>query len=161
MKIPFNPARCKLRAPSIRNVQRRFHVAHLCLTGLLAFLMTNWAPLHAMGPTRQHPGDTQSGMASWYGADQGRHTASGERFNPRDLTAAHRHLPFGTIIRVTNNLNGRTVDVRINDRGPWAHGRILDLSSAAADALDMKRYGVIPVTIEILKLGLGRHHTHE
>ena len=158
MKCPTHPACCTPVVQFIRNLQRN-RLLGVLLTGILA-LAFEAAPLHAMAPTRQHPGDTQSGLASWYGADQGHRTASGERFNPHALTAAHRHLPFGTIIRVTNNLNGRTVEVRINDRGPWAHGRILDLSSAAADALDMKRYGVIPVTIEILKLGLGRHQTH-
>jgi rare lipoprotein A len=108
-----------------------------------------------------HEGETQTGMASWYGAEQGHHTASGERFNPNAMTAAHRHLPFGTIIRVTNTLNGRAVDLRINDRGPWIHGRILDVTDAAADVLDMKRQGTVPVTIEILKLGPPSRHAHE
>jgi rare lipoprotein A len=114
-----------------------------------------------MAPTRQHPGDTESGVASWYGAEQGHHTASGERFNPQALTAAHRHLPFGSVVRVTNQLNGRSVELRINDRGPWRHGRIIDVTSAAADILEMKKQGTVPVTIEIIKLGLGRHHTHD
>jgi rare lipoprotein A len=118
-------------------------------------------PAGAMAPTRQHPGDTESGVASWYGAEQGRHTASGERFDPRAMTAAHRHLPFGTIVRVTNQLNGRSVDLRINDRGPWRHGRIIDVTSAAADILEMKKLGTVPVTVEIIKLGLGRHHAHD
>jgi rare lipoprotein A len=100
-----------------------------------------------------HAGETQTGLASWYGADQGRHTASGERFDADALTAAHRHLPFGTVVRVTNQLNGKSVDVRINDRGPWRHDRIIDVTDAAADVLDMKKAGTVPVTILVLKLG--------
>ncbi len=105
-------------------------------------------------------GQTQHGYASWYSDKDGRHTASGETFDERKLTAAHRHLPFGTIVRVTNEQNGRSVDVRINDRGPWAGGeRIIDVSSAAADELDMKRAGIVPVELEILKIGDGRRAT--
>lgn len=94
---------------------------------------------------------TFTGMASWYGPGfEGRPTASGEPFNPRDLTAAHRTLPFGTIVRVTNLSNGAVVTVRINDRGPYSHSRVLDLSSAAADVLGMKHDGVAHVRGEIL-----------
>ena|ERR1700677_2657343 len=102
-------------------------------------------------------GESQHGCASWYGAEQdGGMTASGEHFNMRALTAAHRHLPFGTIVRVTNEQNGRSVDVRINDRGPWAGGnRIIDVSSAAADELQMKTAGIVPVEVEVLQLGNG------
>ncbi len=107
-----------------------------------------------------HPGETQRGIASWYGADQGRHTASGERFDPDALTAAHRHLPFGTVVRVTNELNGKSVDVRINDRGPWRHGRIIDVTDAAANVLDMKKQGTVPVTLLVLKLGPPSKHAH-
>jgi len=114
-----------------------------------------------MAPRRFHDGETQKGRASWYGADQGCHTASGERFDPDALTAAHRYLPFNTIIRVTNQLNGRKVELRINDRGPFAHGRILDVSEAAADILDMKRDGTVPVVIEVVALGTPTHANHE
>lgn len=109
----------------------------------------------AFAPTRHEgQGDTEYGRASWYGSEQGRRTASGEHFDAGDLTAAHRHLPFGTIVRVTNRENGRSVEVRINDRGPWCGGgRIIDVSSAAADILHMKRAGVVPVKIEVLRLG--------
>ena len=94
----------------------------------------------------------QSGMASWYGSEeQGKLTASGERFNRHRLTAASRHLPFNTIVRVTNQENGRSIDVRINDRGPFAKDRVLDLSEAAADRLDMKDSGVAPVKIEVVE----------
>ncbi len=89
---------------------------------------------------------TQSGMASYYW--QGQMTASGARFNPGAMTAAHRTLPFGTKVRVTNKRNGRSVVVTINDRGPFIRGRIIDLSSAAAGVIGMKSAGVAPVTVE-------------
>jgi rare lipoprotein A len=114
-------------------------------------------PAAAMGPKRYHDGETQRGMASWYGAEQGHHTASGERFDPNQLTAAHRRLPFGTIVRVTNRTNGLSVDLRINDRGPYGDGdRIIDVSSAAADVLHMKRSGVVPVEVEVIRLGFQK-----
>jgi rare lipoprotein A len=91
------------------------------------------------------------GIASWYGPGfHGNRSASGERFNQNELTAAHRHLPFGTQVRVTNLHNGRTVVVRINDRGPFIRGRIIDLSAAAAQMLGMMGSGVAPVTVEVL-----------
>jgi rare lipoprotein A len=89
------------------------------------------------------------GTASWYGRwHHGRHTASGERFNMNAMTAAHRTLPLGTVVRVTNLENHRSVQVRINDRGPYARGRILDLSAAAARNLGIKEQGVAEVRIE-------------
>jgi rare lipoprotein A len=113
----------------------------------------------AFGPERYRPSEKEFGKASWYGSEQGHHTASGERFNQDALTAAHRRLPFGTIVRVTNQINGRSVEVRINDRGPWSRGRILDVTSAAADVLRMKKMGVVPVEVEIIELGSpGRHN---
>ena len=91
------------------------------------------------------------GMASWYGYDgSGSQTASGERYNPEALTAAHRSLPLGTKIRVTNTRNGRSVVVRINDRGPYIRGRIIDLSAGAARLLGMIGSGVAPVNLEVL-----------
>jgi rare lipoprotein A len=87
--------------------------------------------------------DELSGLASIYFESQS--TASGERFNPDDLTAAHRTLPFGTRVRVTNRRNGKSVVVRINDRGPFVSGRIIDLSRAAAHAIGME--GVAPVIL--------------
>ncbi len=91
------------------------------------------------------------GPASWYGPGfVGNRTASGEAYDPSELTGAHRSLPFGTRVRVTNQLNGRSVVVRINDRGPFTRGRILDVSSAAADRLRMKGHGVVPVTLQVL-----------
>ena len=91
------------------------------------------------------------GVASYYGYDgSGNRTASGQRFNPEGMTAAHRHLPFGTKVRVTNTRNGRSVVVRINDRGPFIRGRVIDLSVAAARILGMMGSGVAPVRIEVL-----------
>jgi rare lipoprotein A (peptidoglycan hydrolase) len=91
---------------------------------------------------------TQSGMASYYGSESGSQTASGQRFNPRAMTAAHRTLPFGTQVRVTNKRNGKSVVVTINDRGPFIRGRIIDLSTAAAGIIGMRSSGVAPVTVE-------------
>jgi rare lipoprotein A len=93
---------------------------------------------------------SQSGMASYYGSESGSQTASGQRFNPSAMTAAHRTLPFGTKVRVTNKNNGKSVVVTINDRGPFIRGRIIDLSTAAAGVIGMKGAGVARVTVERL-----------
>jgi rare lipoprotein A len=91
----------------------------------------------------------EEGMASWYGVPfHGRRTSNGETYDMNQLTAAHRTLPFNTVVRVTNLANGRKVDVRINDRGPFVEGRIIDLSLAAARALDMVAAGVARVRLE-------------
>ena len=98
-------------------------------------------------------GQTQEGLASWYGPHhQGRPTASGEPFNMYALTAAHKELPLQTWVKVENLRNGRTVVVRINDRGPYAAGRIIDLSYAAAKLLDMITAGVVPVRLSVVAL---------
>lgn len=87
-------------------------------------------------------------MASYYGESfRGRPTASGEKFDPDAFTAAHRTLPFGTCLRVESVETGRSVRVRVNDRGPYAHGRLIDLSEAAARALDLIRAGVAHVRL--------------
>ena len=92
-----------------------------------------------------------SGVASYYGRRfAGRPTASGEAFDPQQLTAAHRTLPFGSLVRVTNPRNGRSVVVRINDRGPYAHGRTIDLSRAAADEIGIVSAGHGTVELELL-----------
>jgi rare lipoprotein A len=89
------------------------------------------------------------GLASFYSEDK--ETASGESFNERDLTAAHPTLPFGTRLRVTNVANGRVVTVRVNDRGPFRDGRIIDVSSAAAEALGMVNDGVVKVALDVVR----------
>ena len=96
-------------------------------------------------------GKLLSGMASWYGPGfHGRKCANGERFDMNGLTAASRSLPFGTMIKVTNQRNGKAVVVRITDRGPFAHGRILDDSKGAAEKIGLTSSGVAPVVIEVL-----------
>lgn len=107
------------------------------------------APLAPVRLAAAH-GKTQSGMASYYGTESGSQTSSGEHFNPNAMTAAHRSLPFGTKVLVTNKRNGRSVIVRINDRGPFVYGRIIDLSTAAADVIGMRGAGVASVTVEVL-----------
>ena len=88
----------------------------------------------------------QTGMASWYGPGfHGRRTANGETFNTDDLTAAHRTLPFGTRLKVINERTGRSVVVRINDRGPYAHGRVIDLSRASAQAIGILASPLCPL----------------
>jgi len=94
------------------------------------------------------------GLASYYAEPyHGRRTASGEIFDTyQALTAAHRTLPFNTLVRVTNKANGREVDVRINDRGPFVDGRVIDLSLRAAREIDLVRIGTAPVKLKILKV---------
>lgn len=90
-------------------------------------------------------------MASWYGPGfYGNTTACGETFRPGTMTAAHRSLPCGTRVRVTNRNNGRSTVVRINDRGPFVDGRVLDLGEGAASVLGAKGSGVIPISMEVL-----------
>ncbi len=92
------------------------------------------------------------GLASFYAAKfHGRRTASGEKFSSKLLTAAHLTLPFGTQMKVTNPKNSKSVIVRVNDRGPYVRGRLLDLSRAAADLIGITRLGVARVELEILK----------
>jgi len=87
-----------------------------------------------------------TGMASWYGREfRGRRTASGERFNPNDMTCAHRTLPFGTRLQVTNLSNQQKAVVRVNDRGPFVRGRIIDVSQHAAQVLGFVRQGSVKV----------------
>jgi rare lipoprotein A len=96
------------------------------------------------------PSFVQKGMASWYGPRfHGRLTASGERFDQDDLTAAHRTLPMGTVATVRDPETGRSVRVRINDRGPHVRGRVIDLSRAAARRLGIVERGVAPVVVEV------------
>lgn len=108
-------------------------------------------------PTDQtRAGWTETGFASWYGEPyHGRATASGERYDMHAMTAAHRTLPFGTLIHVINRDTQASVEVTINDRGPFIAGRILDLSRSAAERLGAIGCGVVPVSIEVLKPGDG------
>jgi rare lipoprotein A len=106
-------------------------------------------------PVFAQAGDSRSpigeGMASYYGAEfAGSRTANGERFDPNGLTAAHRTLAFHSRVAVTNLSNGKEVIVRINDRGPWGRGRIIDISHAAAREIGMHRSGTARVRLELL-----------
>lgn len=113
-----------------------------CLTGLLAIALVGKSQAH------QRSEETQQGVASYYSDRfQGRTTASGEPFDQQALTAAHPTLPFGTRVVVTREDNGREVEVLINDRGPYAKGRIIDLSKRAAKELGMLKRGTVPVEI--------------
>lgn len=98
------------------------------------------------------PASVEFGKASFYGGrDIGRPTANGERYHASNCTAAHKKLPFNTMVRVTNLKNGRSVLVRINDRGPFIKGRTIDLTMVPARQIDMISDGIVPVKIEVLK----------
>ena len=106
--------------------------------------------------TRVKLGYQQRGIASWYGDPyHGRRTASGETYDMEQFTAAHPRLPFGVTTRVQNLSNGKSVDVRINDRGPFVHGRIIDLSRAAARQIDLLGPGVTRVRIKVIAAPAG------
>jgi rare lipoprotein A (peptidoglycan hydrolase) len=128
--------------------------AMLIVAGCLSACAAPAPSAAAMAPTPPlragSPEFTQTGMASWYGRALHRQlTASGERFDMNDLTAAHRSLPLDTLVRVTNLANGRFVTVRINDRGPYVGRRVIDLSARAARVLGMREHGLARVRIEV------------
>lgn len=129
---------------------RWLHVLLIAFT--FALVACGGAPKKEAKTGKRTPSRVQEGKASWYGGNHhGGPTASGERFNKNAMTAAHKTLRMNTRVRVTNKRNGRTVEVRINDRGPYTKGRIIDLSEAAAKKLDMIDAGVVPVRVEVLK----------
>jgi rare lipoprotein A len=120
---------------------------HPFAAGVLAILALS--PLSSTA--RSDHTQALKGTASYYGAKfHGRRTASGERFNQNALTAAHKTLPLGTKVRVTNLRNGESVEVTINDRGPYVKGRIIDLSKGAARELGMLRSGTAKVKVEVI-----------
>ena len=119
----------------------------LCLVGALAAgaCVSPWAG------RKGEPGYKQNGVASWYGPGfHGKKTANGETYDMHAMTAAHKELPFDTIVEVLNRDNGRRVKVRINDRGPFVAGRIIDLSRRAARKLDMIDLGVVTVEVKVV-----------
>src|SRR5436853_6041367 len=112
------------------------------------------AGCHGGARARVRIGWSERGEASWYGKPfNGQPTASGERYDMYQMTCAHRELPLGTVIEVRNLDNDRRVQVRVNDRGPFVHGRILDLSYAAASELDMVRTGTAEIELRVIELG--------
>lgn len=131
---------------SVNNIQRKYSVKNLVIKK------------HGVDPVRRreklnNPNNVVVGVASWYGYESGqryRHkpkTASGDIFSPYKLTAAHRRIAFGTTVKVTNLENNRSVIVKINDRGPYSHGRIIDLSKAAAQAIGMDGVQRVSLTV--------------
>jgi peptidoglycan lytic transglycosylase len=122
-----------------------------CLTAATLLSGCGFLWGHRQAPIEPRPGATQVGTASWYGPGfHGNRTSSGEVYDQYDLTAAHQTLPLGTRVIVTNLDNGRAVEVRINDRGPFVKDRTIDLSYAAARTLGMIGPGTAPVRIEVL-----------
>ena len=121
---------------------------HLVSGFLVAALLISCSPRSSRRPSGKVV-FRQEGIASWYGGKfHGRRTASGERYNMYGISAAHRTLPLGTVVRVTHLGNGRKLTVRINDRGPFVDGRIIDLSLGAARKLDMVSEGIARVALE-------------
>ncbi len=152
--VTARPSRRPRQAPG-RAILARSALQGVIVAAVLALTSgggcTTAAAGRKTGPSRT--GAVQRGKATWYGGRfHGGPTASGERFDKNALTAAHRTLPFGSIVRVTNLKNGRSVKVRINDRGPFGKGRIIDVSEAAARKLRMIRAGVVPVEVEVVRL---------
>lgn len=135
--------------------QMRGTPSRLCSLRALTFLPLLYLALVSGCRIRQEylpGGDIQTGIASWYGEEfHGKMTSSREVYDMRDLTAAHNTLPLGSYVMVTNLNNGKSVAVRINDRGPFTKNRVIDLSYAAAKALDMIAPGTAPVRIEVLR----------
>ena len=118
-----------------------------------AFGVTAVVATALMGMTGQAEAASQCGKASWY--KMGTTTANGERMNPQAMAAAHKSLPFGPKVKVENLSNGRSVVVRINDRGPFVHGRVIDVTQGAAERLGMIRSGVARVKVTVVG-GKGR-----
>ena len=131
---------------------RRVLLAVWILAGLSGCAHKQRAQRVPPPPAAVRPGYTETGMASWYGRPyDGRRAAGGEIYDMEQMTAAHRTLPFNTWVRVQNLENDRTVEVRINDRGPFVDGRIIDLSHAAARTLQMVGPGTAPVRLEVIR----------
>jgi rare lipoprotein A len=121
----------------------------ICIVLLLLCAVVLFIPCYAEAQVPEMDFFRQEGIASWYGPEfEGRPTASGEIFDPSFLTAAHPSLPFGTMLVITNQHNNKKVTVRVNDRGPFVAARIIDVSQAAAQELDMLITGTAPVLIE-------------
>lgn len=143
-------ARVFVNEPPVRFQWGRRHSVGAVAIGLAVFIVF-FASGRVPAPSRGDNAPIQRGLASWYGRDfHGRQTAQGELFDMNAYTAAHRSLPLGTRVRVRNLNNGRAVVVRINDRGPYKRGVIIDLSRRAAGDLGMVREGRVPVRVEVV-----------
>lgn len=164
----------------MKNLERKFErfvdMFNLCL--IIVFLMCSINVLNILARVTDEDvamlnkveeshkpalrGEIWYGTASWYGNRfNGRRTASGEKLNPRKLTAAHKTLPFNTKIRITNLKNNRSVVVRITDRGPFAGNRIVDLSEKAAEKLDSKKCGIAYVKVQVVNPLFDLHSDRE
>ena len=131
----------------------RLHMATIILLAF-AVLSEDWLLASQRNSAGKQTPLVQTGFASWYGSDfNGRKTASGEHYDPEEMTAAHRTLPFGTFVRVINLRNNKSVIVRITNRGPFVRGRIIDVSRAAARRLNMMKSGVTRVRVEVIQKG--------
>jgi 3D (Asp-Asp-Asp) domain-containing protein len=140
------------RAVRLTRASSALNRAQVWLVVSLALTLTLIGGIPAGEATQEFaPGAVQAGQASWYGKPHdGHRTASGEVYDMYRLSAAHPELPLGSRVRVTNLNNGRSVDVRVNDRGPVIAGRIIDLSYAAAQRLGALRDGTVPVSLRVL-----------
>jgi rare lipoprotein A len=119
---------------------------------LLIILLSSWGCSNCCTGGVSATGNIQYGKASYYSDEfQGKKTASGEPFNKWAYTCAHRHLPFNTKVKITNLKNKKSVIVRVNDRGPFVKGRIVDLSYAAAKEIDMIKDGIVKVKLEVVE----------
>ena len=150
--------------PGPETTYYRLSLAKLLLMGIAATAAGCVSSYDAAPPQEQPPKEVphiaapgastrkvEVGLASWFRpSPRKRHTADGKRYDEDALIAAHRTLPFNTIVRVTNIENGRSVELRIADRGPHVAERIIDVSSRAASELDMKREGIVPVQVEVI-----------
>lgn len=154
--VLYGPMRFEAQLTGLRSI-------HAVAVALVLLFAASGCGRRASIPTARAPkpvrvpknGETQKGIASWYGHPyHGRRAANGEVYDMNQLTAAHREWPFELMVRVTNLKNDRSVDVRITDRGPFVDGRIIDLSRAAAEQLEMIGPGIVPV--KITSLGFAR-----
>lgn len=142
----------RMTAATLRHMPRvrpaRWLAGAICALALLVLAGCGSTPKSGGAAASGH---SESGQASYYGNEfHGRKTANGERFDQGKLTAAHRTLPFGTRVKVTNTQNGKSVIVRVNDRGPFVKGRVIDLSSSAFKSLASLNAGVVPVRLQVI-----------
>ncbi|WP_220753486.1 septal ring lytic transglycosylase RlpA family protein [Shewanella sp. KT0246] len=132
-------------------IKFKLTVTTLLIATLAGCSSTSNLPIDASKTTQYSKSHALVGQASWYGNPfHGRLTASGEKYNMRAYTAAHKTLPFGTIVRATNTANNKSVDVKINDRGPFVKGRVIDLSQKSFQQIASTNQGIVPIKIEIL-----------